>query len=135
MSDKFNKEWKVNQISREDLNDQLYDGMNILNKYLAEPSTHSKAYDSKLLIREIVDNIYKYDSAFSIRVEIEINAQKDIEIKIIHNGSDFDPFDPKNNCNLIRKIKDDITFKPSMSFGDSMKRIMKIKFNLVQELI
>ena len=132
---KFTKEWKVKDISRKSMNDQIYDGIDpIINPYIDDATTNSRAYDAKLLAREIVDNVYKYDTAFSINLYFEVidkNGQTPkVVIKITHNGSDFDPFDPSNDCKLIKKIKDDIKFIQNISLGDSMKRKMSIEFDL-----
>lgn len=128
---KFNKEWKVKQVTKDQLNDQLYAGVDpLLNPHISTEITHSRAYDAKLLIRELVDNIYDHDTAFSINLEVEVVGTK-VVFTIKHNGSAFDPFSANSKCALIKKIKDDISFTPSLSLTDSSKRVIKISFDLL----
>lgn len=126
----YKKEWRVSQISRDELNDALYQGIDpLINSHISHPATASKAYDAKLITRELVDNIYKHDSAFSINVEISVTGTM-FKAVIKHNGTAFDPFADDSPCKLIKKIQYDIGFRPSFSPTDAGKRVITISFDM-----
>ena len=133
---KFFKEWKTKDVTRDELNDQLYEGIDpIINPYIDKPTTNSRAYDAKLLAREIVDNIYRHDTPFSISLYFEIKEkdnQKIAKLVIKHNGSNFNPFSEEGECILIKKIKDDIKFTEKIVGTDSVKNSMTIEYNLIE---
>ena len=131
---KFFKEWKRSDIkSISHLNEDYYRGVDpIIGPYLEDEgsNTYSRAYDAKLIGREIIDNIFRYNSLamrFSVHFEVKNNK---VKIKIRHYGDHFDPFSPESKCKLIKKIKSDINFKSSTHLSDSISYNMTIAFDL-----
>ena len=131
---KFFKEWKRSRVeSISHLNEDYYKGVDpIIGPYLEDEgsNTYSRAYDAKLIGREIIDNIFRHNfSATHFSVHFEVKSNK-VKIKIRHNGDFFDPFSPDSGCGLIKAIKNDINFKKILSLQDSMFHNMTIEFDL-----
>ena len=131
---KFSKQWKRRSVqNKRNINEEYYKGVNpIIDPYLAHEKTHSRAYDAKLLGREIIDNIFEHDTqATHISVLFEIKNNK-VKIKIKHNGNSFNPFSSDSTCTLIKKIKYDIGFHSKPILTDSPFYSIDIKFDLRQ---
>ena len=139
---KFYKEWKrkdLKDISQ--INEEYYQGVEpLLKEFFVPPFEktnipYSRAYDAKMMVREIIDNIYRHNSmATHISVDFRIIDQKKVKIVIYHiGGNDFNPFSEKSTCTIIKKIRQDIDFEPKAILTDSMKWKMLIKFDLIPE--
>ena len=131
---KFFKEWKRSRVeSLSHLSEDYYKGVDpIIRPYLEDEgsNTYSRAYDAKLIGREIIDNIFRHNSlATQFSVHFEVKSSK-VKITIRYNGDHFDPFSPESECKLIKAIKNDINFKTKTSLQDSIFYKMTIVFDL-----
>ena len=96
------KEWKKQTLNQAAFNHELYAFVeDSLANYKRVP-LHDIYNDARLITREICDNIFKHDkSAKNITVVILINSAHSAKISIFHDGDEFNPFDPSNDCKLL----------------------------------
>lgn len=96
--------------------------------------THKKAYDTKFLLGEIVDNFLLYDVEFSyVKIEGKINIETlDVEIEIQDDGNGFDPFNVLNKCSNIFAAGERLNIMgPKTILRSSGERNKtKVKYNL-----
>lgn len=130
---------KSDKTNRLAAHDRIYD---ILNELLAGyigvgKDTHEGATDTKFFIDEIADNFLRYDGLFqNVDIDISINSTTlEIELKISHDGNDFDPLSADSKCYKIKAAANRIQAEPqSITVGSEEKLKFKLKFNLKGKL-
>lgn len=125
------KEWRKSQITREKFNDEIYALLNsALAPYKTDPQ-HERYNDARLVCREILDNIYKHnDTALIFGLELKINTDHLVEIKIYHDGGHFDPFDNGNECILLKQLNYEYNFQSKFIGTDSGRYRLNLTFDL-----
>ena len=124
-------EWKKSQTTNAQLNDELYKLLaNALKLYVTNPP-HEKYNDVRLVTREILDNVYKHnDKVYVMSLEVSVSESHIVTVKIMHDGDYFDPFDPKNECHLLRSLNDLYDFKSKFIATESGRYVLNLKFDL-----
>ena len=125
------KEWKKNQTTRDDLNTDIYNQLDIvLQDYKTGPPTELYN-DARLVTREILDNVYSHNtSLFSLGLKLSVNESHQIKIVIYHDGKYFDPFDPNNKCTLLMGINTRYGFKEKTILTESGRHTLTLTFDL-----
>jgi len=117
------KHWKLGNISKPNFNDEVYDYLDSVlgNLY----SQNEKAKDTRLIVREIMDNVARHGIANgtqSVSLQLTNIGTNTIEVKISHDGQNFDPFDTNSNCHFIKSIKSRLQIQTKMHLGDGAPR-------------
>lgn len=125
------REWKKSQKSREDFNDEIYLLLDeALRPYKTDP-VHVRYNDARLVTREILDNIYKHnDPAFIIGLVLEVDGRNMFQIQIYHDGDEFDPFLPANDCRLLIALDYEYQFKSKFVLTDAGRHRLNLRFDL-----
>ena len=130
----MHKTWNRNQTDRSRVNDEVWILVNpILNSYVdMDPQTnqHKKAYNMKLMCREIIDNIFQYTGALTFSLDLEV-INNIAHLEIVHNGRIYDYFSETSECKLLKKIKDDLNFTTPHTLTDSPKFKLKLTYSLI----
>lgn len=125
------KEWKKTQIDREAINDEVYELIEAeLLNYKTNPP-HDRYNDSRLVTREIIDNIYKHNiNGLIIGLEVCVNSDHACKITIYHDGDYFDPFDDANNCVLLKQLDYEYQFNTKFVATDSGRYRLTLTIDL-----
>jgi hypothetical protein len=125
------REWKKNQIVRSKFNDEVYELIEqAISNYRTEPP-HVRYNDARLVPREILDNVYQYNkSVFIIGLEIEIETNHVVKMRIYHDGDMYDPFAEESDCTLLKQLNYEYKFNSRFIGTDSGRHRLDIAFDL-----
>ena len=124
------KEWKKKSISRGLFNRQLYEVLDeTLINYRTTPQS-DRYNDARLIPREILDNLYRHNSALNIILTTIINDNDILTVEIYHDGEEFNPFDPNKKCPLLWEREQEYKFASTFMRTERGNLKLTLKFDL-----
>lgn len=124
------KEWKKKDITRGEFNRELYAVLDMtLQSYKTNPPS-DRYNDARLIPREILDNLYRHNSALTIILTTDINDKDQLTIEIFHDGEEFNPFDPSKKCPLLWEREQEYKFNSTFMRTNIGNLRLTLKFDL-----
>lgn len=98
--------------------------------------THPGAMDTKFFVDEIADNFLRYDKQF-FQVDIDVSidsASLDVDLRVKHDGNNFDPFSAGSKCEKIKAAVQRIKATPEYATAAEEEHLrFKLKYSLKSE--
>lgn len=94
--------------------------------------THVGAVDTKFFVDEIADNFLLYDDVFNkVTIDLWLDQEMHMEMKIVHDGNDFDPLDAASDCPKIKAAIHRLNITPQeITLGERETTRFWIKYSL-----
>lgn len=116
--------------------DEIYEGLDVLfSQTFSKKISTTSVIDTKFFLDEIADNFLIHDNSFeTAKIDIWVDTDLHVTIKVTHDGREFNPLDENSNCVNIKAAAARLSLKPPTQYPYShLPERFGLSFNLEAE--